>query len=138
MPQGDLSPEQFHGLATVLRRYGAGLARTTPWQNIVLRWIPDENLYAVWKALEELGLGGAGALEVTDVLSCPGTDSCKLGITPSMGLNRAVQARVQEMAIDDLLTRRVLINISGCPNSCGMHHLGNIGFHGASTRSGER
>ncbi|MEE8422171.1 MAG: nitrite/sulfite reductase [Dehalococcoidia bacterium] len=138
VPQGDLTPEQFHGLATILRTYGSGLARTTAWQNIVLRWIPDENLYSVWKALGRIALGESGALEVTDVVSCPGTDSCKLGITSSMGLNRAVQNKVQEMAIDDPLTRRVLINISGCPNSCGMHHLGNIGFHGASTRSGER
>ncbi len=136
--QGDLSPEQFHGLAQILRDYASGLARTTVWQNIVLRWIPNENLYAVWKALGELGLGEAGAMEITDVVSCPGTDSCKLGITSSMGLNRAVQQKVQELAITDELTRRVLINISGCPNSCGMHHLGNIGFHGAAQRSGER
>jgi sulfite reductase beta subunit-like hemoprotein len=138
VPQGDLSPEQFHGLADILRTYASGLARTTPWQNIVLRWIPNENLYSVWKALGELGLGGAGALGITDIVSCPGTDSCKLGITSSMGLNRAVQQKVQELAITDELTRKVLINISGCPNSCGMHHVGNIGFHGAAQRSGDR
>ena len=130
--QGDLSPEQFRGLARILRSFGSGYARTTAWQNIVLRWIPDENLYAVWNALRELGLGASGAMEVTDVVSCPGTDSCKLGITSSMGLNRAVQAKVEEMNITDPLTRQVLINISGCPNSCGQHHIGNIGFHGAS------
>jgi sulfite reductase beta subunit-like hemoprotein len=138
VPQGDLTPAQFRGLATIMRSHGSGSARTTPWQNIVLRWIPNGNLYAVWKGLREIGLGAAGALEVTDVVSCPGTDSCKLGITSSMGLNRAISARVEEMAIDDPLTRRVLINISGCPNSCGQHHLGNIGFHGAAQRSGER
>ena len=138
VPQGDLSPEQFHGLATILRAHASGLARTTPWQNIVLRWIPDGNLYAVWKALGEIGLGEAGAMEITDVVSCPGTDSCKLGITSSMGLNRAIQQKLKDLAVTDPLTRKVLINISGCPNSCGMHHVGNIGFHGAAQRSGDR
>ncbi|MCH8199924.1 MAG: nitrite/sulfite reductase [Chloroflexi bacterium] len=138
VPQGDLTPEHFRGLASILRTLGSGLARTTAWQNIVLRWIPDENLYAVWKALGELGLGEAGAMEVSDIVSCPGTDSCKLGITSSMGLNRAIQAKIEEMKVTDPLTRRVLINISGCPNSCGQHHIGNIGFHGAAQKSGER
>lgn len=136
--QGDLSPEQFRGLADILNDYGAGRARVTPWQNIVLRWIPDQSVYLVWKALRALDLGGAGAQKINDVVSCPGTDSCKLGITSSMGLNRAVQAKVEEMSIRDPLTSQVLINMSGCPNSCGQHHLGNIGFHGAAMKSDGR
>lgn len=138
VPQGDLTPEQFRGLAQILRDFGSDRARTTPWQNIVLRWIPEGHLYPVWKALGEIGLNGAGSLEVEDVVSCPGTDSCKLGITSSMGLNRAVSERLREMAITDPLTRRILINMSGCPNSCGQHHIANIGFHGAAIRAGER
>ena len=138
VPQGDLTPEQFRGLAALMRRYGSGRARTTPWQNIVLRWIPDGSVYAVWKGLNELGLGGSGALEIHDVVSCPGTDSCKLGITSSMGLNRAVSERIEQMDVTDPLTRRILINASGCPNSCGQHHIANIGFHGAAIKSGER
>ena len=136
--QGDLSPAQFRGLAAIVDDHGAGRARTTPWQNIVLRWIPDNSLYAVWQGLRRLDLGNAGAQKINDVVSCPGTDSCKLGITSSMGLNRAVQAKVEEMYIQDPLTSQILINISGCPNSCGMHHLGNIGFHGAAMKSGDR
>ena len=138
VPQGDLSPEQFRGLAAIMREHGSGRARTTPWQNIVLRWIPDQSLYAVWGALGELGLNGAGALEIEDVVSCPGTDSCKLGITSSMGLNRAVSERVRSLQLTDPLTRRILINASGCPNSCGQHHIANIGFHGAAIKSGDR
>ena len=138
VPEGDLSPEQFRGLAALLREHGSGRARTTPWQNIVLRWIPDGSVYTVWQGLLELGLGDPGTLEIEDVVSCPGTDSCKLGITSSMGLNRALGDRVREMAITDPLTRRILINASGCPNSCGQHHIANIGFHGAAIRSGER
>ena len=138
VPQGDLSPEQFRGLAAIMREQGSGRARTTPWQNIVLRWIPNESLYAVWLALGELGLNGTGALEIEDVVSCPGTDSCKLGITSSMGLNRAVSERVRSLQLTDPLTRRILINASGCPNSCGQHHIANIGFHGAAIKSGDR
>ena len=62
--------------------------RTTVHQNLLLRWVRDETVYEVWRALGELGLGDAGADEIDDVVSCPGTDSCKLGITSSMGLNR--------------------------------------------------
>ena len=138
VPEGDLTPEQFRGLAELMRRYGAARARTTPWQNIVLRWIPDGSVYTVWKGLGELGLGEAGTLEIEDIVSCPGTDSCKLGITSSMGLNRAIAERVREMIVTDPLTRRILINASGCPNSCGQHHIANIGFHGAAIKSGER
>jgi len=138
VPQGDLSPEQFRGLAEIMRTYGNSRARTTGWQNFVFRWIPNEAIFAVYKALGPLGLAGEGAQEITDVVSCPGTDSCKLGITSSMGLNRAISQRVTEMKITDPTTRRMLINVSGCPNSCGMHHIGNIGFHGAAIKSGER
>ena len=93
-------------------------------------------VYDVWRRLVELGLGDAGADEVNDVVSCPGTDSCKLGITSSMGLNRAVQERIEAMGITDPLTRRIHIKMSGCPNGCSQHHIGNIGFYGASIKVG--
>ena len=74
-------------------------------QNLVLRWVRDESVYDVWERLGELGLGDAGPREITDVVSCPGTDSCKLGITSSMGLNQAVQERLEAMQITDPLTQ---------------------------------
>jgi sulfite reductase beta subunit-like hemoprotein len=135
VPQGDLSPEHFRGIAQVMRTYGNGRARTSVNQNIVLRWIPEGHVYSVWAALRELGLHHAGAQEITDVVSCPGTDSCKLGITCSMGLNRAISQKVQELEIVDAATRRMRINVSGCPNSCGQHHIGSIGFHGAAIKA---
>ena len=88
-------------------------------------------------ALSELGLGDAGVDEINDVISCPGTDSCKLGITSSMGLNHAVRERVESMGIEDPLTRRIHIKMSGCPNGCCQHHIANIGFYGASIKVGE-
>ena len=138
VPQGDLTPAQFRGLAEILRVYGRRRARTTPQQNLVLRWIPNESVYAVWKALGELGLGDADAQEIEDVVSCPGTDSCKLGITSSMGLNRAVQQRLRDLAIDDPVTRKMRVHMSGCPNSCGQHHIADLGFHGAAIKVGNR
>jgi sulfite reductase beta subunit-like hemoprotein len=135
--RGDLTPEQLRGLAQIMREYTGGYARTTVHQNLVLRWVRDESLYDLWRRLGELELGDAGADEITDVVSCPGTDSCKLGITSSMGLNQAIQDRLSQMALDDELTRRIHIKMSGCPNGCGQHHIANIGFYGASIKVGE-
>jgi sulfite reductase beta subunit-like hemoprotein len=135
--RGDLSPEQFRGLAAIMRSYAGGYARTTVQQNLVLRWVRTESVYDLWRALSELGLGDAGSREVGDVVSCPGTDSCKLGITSSMGLNEAVQERIEAMGITDPLTRRIHIKMSGCPNGCSQHHVADIGFYGASIKVGE-
>ncbi len=135
--RGDLSVDQLRGLAAIMREHCGGHARTTVHQNIVLRWVRDEAVYEVWRALSELGLGDAGAHEIADVVSCPGTDSCKLGITSSMGLNQAIHERVVQMGIEDPLTRRIHIKMSGCPNGCGQHHIADIGFYGASIKVGE-
>jgi sulfite reductase beta subunit-like hemoprotein len=136
VPLGDLTTDQLRGLAQVMRDYSAGYARTTAHQNLVLRWVRDEAVYDVWKRLKQLDLGEHGADEISDVVSCPGTDSCKLGITSSMGLNRAVAERLHAMGIEDPLTRRIHIKMSGCPNGCSQHHLANIGFYGASIKVG--
>ncbi|MDQ3739828.1 MAG: nitrite/sulfite reductase [Actinomycetota bacterium] len=135
--RGDLSPEQFRGLAAIMRDYSGGYARTTVGQNIVLRWVREEAAYEVWQRLKALDLGEPGAGEITDVVSCPGTDSCKLGITSSMGLNLAIRERLAEMQIDDPLTQKIQIKMSGCPNGCGQHHIGHIGFYGASIKVGD-
>jgi sulfite reductase beta subunit-like hemoprotein len=135
--RGDLSPEQLRGLADIMRDHCGGYARTTVHQNLLLRWVRDESVYDVWQRLGELGLGAAGADEIEDVVSCPGTDSCKLGITSSMGLNAAVRERIDQMQVTDPLTRQVHIKMSGCPNGCSQHHIANIGFYGASIKVGE-
>jgi sulfite reductase beta subunit-like hemoprotein len=135
--RGDLTPEQFRGLARIMRSHAGGYARTTVQQNVVLRWVREEAVNDVWRELAELGLGEAGAREITDVVSCPGTDSCKLGITSSMGLNQAVQERIEDMQLSDPLTRRIHIKMSGCPNGCGQHHVADIGLYGASIKVGE-
>src|SRR3984893_13846960 len=135
--RGDLTPEQLRGLAQITREYAGGYARSTVQQNLVLRWVREESAYEVWQALCELGLGEAGAREISDVVSCPGTDSCKLGITSSMGLNQAVQEHIEAMQISDPLTRQIHIKMSGCPNGCAQHHVADIGFYGASIKVGQ-
>ena len=137
VPRGDLTPEQFRELADIMREFSGGYARTTVHQNLLLRWVRDEAVYDVWQRLTAIGLGDAGADQVNDVVSCPGTDSCKLGITSSMGLNRAVSERIEAMNITDPLTRGIHIKMSGCPNGCSQHHIGNIGFYGASIKVGQ-
>jgi sulfite reductase beta subunit-like hemoprotein len=136
--RGDLTPEQFRGLAAIMRDFTGGFARTSVQQNFVLRWVRDGSVYEVWERLNDLGLGDSGAHQITDVVSCPGTDSCKLGITSSMGLNEAIHQRLASMALSDELTKRIHIKMSGCPNGCGQHHIANIGFYGASIKVGDR
>ncbi len=138
IPRGDLTPDQMRGLARIMREFCGGYARTTFGQNLVLRWVRENAVYDVWTRLGELDLDKPGAREVDDVVSCPGTDSCKLGITSSMGLNLAIRERLAEMDIEDPLTRRVHINMSGCPNGCGQHHIANIGFYGASIKVADK
>lgn len=138
IPRGDLTPEQFRDLAGVMREYAGGWARTTVQQNLVLRWVRPGRVAELWRRLKEIGLGGAGAGGIADVVSCPGTDSCKMGITSSMGLNRAVSERVERIDTSDPLTARIRIKMSGCPNGCSQHHIADIGFYGASIKVGDR
>ena len=98
--------------------------------------MPGGCLHQVWEALEAIGLAEAGANSITNVVSCPGTDSCKLGITSSMGLAKAMR---EEMGtwnglLQDEGVQNIRIKISGCPNGCGLHHIANIGFHGAAVK----
>ncbi len=134
--RGDLSPAQFHGLADIVRKYTGGKARTTQEQNIVLRWVPTGYLHDVWEALKALDLAEAGHNHISNVVSCPGTDSCKLGITSSMGLAKALRTEMKGWngLADDAGVGDIRIKMSGCPNGCGLHHIANIGFHGAAVK----
>ena len=135
LPLGDIQAEQFHQLADLSRKYAGGRARITHQQNIAFRWVPEQALYEVWEELNRIGLGDSGAHEISDVVACPGTDSCKLGITSSMGLGRAVSDAIAEMETKDPLVKQMHVKMSGCPNGCGQHHIADIGFHGAASKA---
>ena len=132
---GDLSVSQFQSLAELSRRFAGGRCRITHQQNLTFRWVPKNALYALWSELEKIGLGDSGVNQISDVVSCPGTDSCKLGITSSMGLARALENIIQELNIDDPLVKKMHVKMSGCPNGCGQHHIADIGFHGAAAKA---
>ena len=134
LPLGDIQAHQFPVLARIARDCAGSRMRTTTEQNLVFRWVPDNYLSKVWEELKGVGLAEPGANEITNVIACPGTDSCKLGITSSMGLAEAVGETLQDMAIEDPLVRSLDVKISGCPNGCARHHIASIGFHGAATR----
>ncbi|PKB82586.1 MAG: hypothetical protein BZY88_03900 [SAR202 cluster bacterium Io17-Chloro-G9] len=134
--RGDITGDQFRGLAEIVRTYTGGQVRTTQEQNLALRWVPEGSLHDVWDALKAIGLAESGAHSITNVVSCPGTDSCKLGITSSMGLAKAVKEEIESWdgLLEDEGVQKIRIKMSGCPNGCGLHHIANIGFHGAAVK----
>ncbi|HEU4759369.1 MAG TPA: nitrite/sulfite reductase [Dehalococcoidia bacterium] len=136
VPLGNLSPEQFHGLADVMRRYSGGTARTQQNQNLVLRWVREDALPALHADLSAQGLGAPDAGLIADTVACPGTDSCKMGITSSQGVGLALREAIESWDIDDPLVQQMTVKASGCPNGCGQHHLGAIGLQGSSFKAG--
>jgi len=128
IPQGNMSGDQMRGVAEIARNAGDGLLRVTIEQNLVLGFIPLRVLPRVYRALEEIGLAGAGAEEIDDVVTCPGAYSCNLALTKSMNLGAALADEVR--GHPDAKVRKLKIKISGCPNSCGQHWIGDIGFYG--------
>jgi sulfite reductase beta subunit-like hemoprotein len=135
--RGNLDGSQFRALADMMRRYTGGRARATQEQNLVLRYVPEGSLHAVWEELDRIGLAEPDSRAITNVVSCPGTDSCKLGITASMGLAKALRDEMDDWTgdlMDDQGVKDIRIKMSGCPNGCGLHHIANIGFHGAALK----
>jgi sulfite reductase (ferredoxin) len=137
LPLGDITADQLRALADISRRFTNGTVRTTVDQNIVLRWISEADLPDVYAALEEIGLGQSGAGTIVDITSCPGTDTCKLGISASRGLAGELRQRLAEKSHTmDEAVQNLHIKVSGCFNSCGQHHLADLGFYGVSRHSG--
>jgi sulfite reductase beta subunit-like hemoprotein len=126
--QGNLTGKQMHGLAHIARTAADGLLRVTIDQNLVLAFVPLRTLPQVHRALDDLGLADSGAHEIDDVTTCPGAYSCNLALTKSMNLGAALAGVVRDFV--DPLVRKLSIKVSGCPNSCGQHWIGDIGFYG--------
>ncbi|MBS0614407.1 MAG: nitrite/sulfite reductase, partial [Proteobacteria bacterium] len=139
LPLGDITSWQMRQLASLARKYVGDNVRTTVEQNLVLRWVSEGDLPALYAELKrlDLALGGAGKIE--DVVACPGTDTCKLGIANSRGLAAELHERFvarQQHGGIDAAVRDLHIKMSGCFNSCGQHHLADIGFYGVSRKIG--
>src|SRR5215217_995949 len=133
---GDITAEQSLFVADLADRYSNGNLRTTINQNLVIRWIPESMLSDLYEDLTSHGLADPGAELVEDIIACPGTDTCGLGITSSKGLARAL-AEVFPAGRVPADLHDVNVKISGCHNSCAQHHISTIGLHGVGKRLGE-
>jgi len=139
LPLGDITSEQTRALVDIAREYVGDNIRTTVEQNMVLRYVPEQDLPALHAALVAAGLGAPGASTIVDVNACPGTDTCKLGLAASRGLAGELIKRLSaKSATLDEAVKGLRVNISGCFNSCGQHHVADIGFYGNSRKVSKR
>ena len=135
LPLGDITANQLRSLADIVRRFTNETIRTTVEQNFVIRWVSESDLLELYTALKAAGIGSPGAGTIVDVVSCPGTDTCKLGISSSRGLAGELRKRLAEKSFQfDEAVENLHIKVSGCFNSCGQHHLADLGFYGVSRK----
>lgn len=134
-PLGDVPPAALRSLAEILREVGANEVRITIQQNLVLQGAPISRLPLLFSRLQSAGIAASRAGTALDVLSCPGSDTCNLGITTSKGLAEAISDELHRSTLPADVLEGVSIKISGCPNGCGQHHIGNLGFHGVARKA---
>jgi sulfite reductase (ferredoxin) len=130
---GDVTSDELRAVAQAARRWCDGRVRTTITQNLMLRWVPEAALPWVYCDLAKAGLAKADAHTLADITRCPGADTCQLALTHSRGLAEAISAVITEEFSNFPELTDLSIKISGCMNSCGQHHIADIGFYGAST-----
>jgi len=130
---GDITSDRARRLAEVARRFSDGELRISIGQNVYLPWVHEEKLPDLHAALKQIELSDLGVGTVADVTTCPGADTCRLGIASAKGLGSAIAesfdgplSRYRELA------RPLKIKISGCPNGCAQHGIADIGFHAAA------
>jgi sulfite reductase (ferredoxin) len=135
LPLGDITASQLRALADIVRRFTRETIRTTVEQNFVIRWVSNRDLVDIYAALHAVGLGEPGAGTIVDIVTCPGTDTCKLGISSSRGLAAELRKRLAQKSFEmDAAVQNLHIKISGCFNSCGQHHVADLGFYGVSRK----
>jgi len=131
---GDIAADTLEKLADVAEVHGEGMVRTAQPQNLVIRWVHEDELAALHGKLEDIGLAASPAPVIRNTVACAGASTCKLGICLSRGLASAVTDRLSGSDLDLDGLGKLNINISGCPNSCGRHPIGQIGLFGAARR----
>jgi sulfite reductase beta subunit-like hemoprotein len=131
VPLGDLTSAQFRLLADLSRAYSDGTVRVTPTQNLVFRWVKEDEAQALFQRLAAAGLGLGDADTIADITSCPGAESCKLAVTQSRGLGKYLTDYVRENPELIALAPSLDVKMSGCPNGCGQHHIAAVGFQGS-------
>lgn len=131
---GDMSTSTVRKFVEAVRPLIADEMRVTISQGLLLKYVRKEALPALFLVLDELGLSAPGHNSVADVTTCPGTDTCNLGISNSMELSRVLESVIYEEYFDFVHNKEIKIKISGCMNSCGQHGIAHIGFHGSSMK----
>ncbi|MHC8309097.1 nitrite/sulfite reductase [Pseudomonas sp. GT1P32] len=135
-PPGDVTDEQMDAVAAWSEQFGFGEIRIAHEQNIVLPDVPKSDLFALWRVACEHGLGSANVGLLTDIIACPGGDFCALANAKSIPIAQGIQARFDDLDyLHDL--GDISLNISGCMNACGHHHIGNIGILGVDKNGSE-
>ncbi len=135
-PPGDLSASQMDAVAELADRFSFGEIRVTHTQNLVLPHVQNKEVELVWRELTQLGLSSPNIGLVTDVIACPGGDFCSLANAVAIPVAKAIQERVDDLDFCHDIGPLEL-NISGCMNSCGHHHIGNIGILGVDKHGEE-
>lgn len=133
--RGDISSDKARALAEVVDAFCGEDMRFTIGQSILLRGVKEKNLPALYQALQQLGLAKAGYHKINDIVACPGTDTCNLGIASSMGLAAALQRIIEDEYPEVIEKHNLNIKISGCMNACGQHAIADIGFQGMTVKS---
>jgi sulfite reductase (ferredoxin) len=134
---GNFSSDVARKLADIISIYAGDDSRFSPSQSILLRHIREENLGAIYNALKEINLARPGFNRINDIVACPGTDTCNLGIGSSMGLAEVLKNVIEEEYDDVITDHDISIKISGCMNACGQHTIANIGFQGMTIQQGD-
>ncbi|MDH4101313.1 MAG: sulfurtransferase TusA family protein, partial [Nitrospirota bacterium] len=132
---GDIKADILRKLARIVRRFGEGTIRTTQRQNFALRWVSREELYPLYRELAEIGMARLGADGVSDLICCPGSATCNLGLCHSRGLSSAITETLEGNGLDLHELKDITVKLSGCTNACGQHPIGHIGLHGAARRN---
>ncbi len=135
-PPGDVSDRQMDAVAAWSEQFGFGEIRIAHEQNVILPDVPKAQLHALWRLACEAGLGSSNAGLLTDIIACPGGDFCALANAKSIPIAQGIQARFDDLDyLHDL--GDISLNISGCMNACGHHHIGNIGILGVDKNGSE-
>lgn len=132
---GDLSSQKARQLAEIILQFTRDDNRFSYGQSVLLRDVKEEHLPSLYLALKAIGLDRIGFQRINDIVACPGTDTCNLGIASSMGLAKVLQEIIEKDYPALIQNHNIDIKISGCMNACGQHTLANIGFQGMTVKS---
>ncbi len=138
VPTGDIPTDKARILVDAIRDHVADDMRITQDQNLLLKFAREASLPHIYNVLHKLGYAATGYNSTADVTTCPGTDTCNLGISNSTEMARVLEHHVATFHNELIYEQELKIKISGCMNSCGQHSLAHIGFHGSSLKANGR